>query len=167
MSGKDTNPALHGRHDRLIQEEVHDPYKSRQKLSGPTLCPDCKAVFSGGRWQWLEDMPQPAHTTTCPACSRVHDKVPAGILTVGGEFFQGHRDQIMNLVHNKIDAEKAQHPLKRLMDIEEHDDGSLVATFTDTHLPSDVGKALMRAYKGRVHIQYGQDEDLTRVEWTR
>ncbi len=167
MSGKNTNPALHGRHDRLIKERVHDPYKSRQKLSDPTLCPECKAVFSAGRWQWLEGVLKPTHKSTCPACSRVHERNPAGILTMGGEFFQGHRDQIMNLLHNKVDAEKALHPLKRLMDIEERDDGKVVATFTDTHLPRDVGAALAHAYKGELDIQYAEGEDLTRVEWIR
>lgn len=167
MSGKNTNPALQGRHDRLIKEKVHDPYKSQRKLPDFTLCPDCMAVFSSGRWQWLDDVSKPMNTSKCPACSRAHEKVPAGILTISGDFFQGHRDQIMNMLHNKVDAEKARHPLKRLMDIEEQQDGSMVVTFTDTHLPRDVGKALMHAYKGKVHIDYAKDEDLTRVEWTR
>ena len=167
MSGKNTNPALQGRHDRLIKEKVHDPFKSRQKLSDATLCPACKAVFSAGRWQWLAGSSKPTHTTTCPACSRIHDKIPAGILTMGGEFFQGHRDQIMNLLRNRVNAEKARHPLKRLIDIEERDNGEVVATFTDTHLPRDVGAALANAYKGKLDINYAEAEDLTRVEWIR
>ena len=86
---------------------------------------------------------------------------------MGGGFFQEHRDQIVNLLHNKVNAEKAQHPMKRLMALEEQGDGELVATFTDTHLPRDVGKALVRAYKGELDIHYAQGEDLTRVKWIR
>ena len=70
-------------------------------------------------------------------------------------------------MHNQVDAEKAAHPLKRLMDIEEKADGSIVVTFTDTHLPRDVGKALTHAYKGKLDIHYAEDEDLTRVKWVR
>jgi hypothetical protein len=86
---------------------------------------------------------------------------------MSGEFLQGHRDQIFNLLHNKVDAEKARHPLKRLMDIEQQGDGAFVVTFTDTHLPRDVGKALVRAYKGELDIHYAEGEDLTRVAWSR
>lgn len=167
MSGKNTNPARQGRHDRLIQERNHDPYKSQKKLPEPTLCHECKAVFTGSRWQWLENISQPMNVTLCPACSRIHDNVPAGILSVGGEFFRQHREEILRLLHNRMDAEKAQHPLKRLMSIEDMPDGSLVATFTDTHSPRDIGKALANAYQGELDIDYAEDEDFTRVDWSR
>ena len=167
MSGISTNPARQGRHDRLIQEHNHDPYKSQQKLPEPTLCPMCHAVFSAGRWQWLEGKTQPAKETTCPACRRINEKVPAGILTLSGDFFQQHRDEIVSLLHNKVDAEKAQHPLKRLMEIEDQQDDSTVVTFTDTHLPRDIGQALAHAYQGKLDINYGDNQDLTRVQWSR
>ena len=167
MSGKNTNPARQGRHDRLIQERNHDPYKSQKKLPDPTLCHECRAVFTGSRWQWLEQFTQPMNLTLCPACSRIGEKVPAGILSVAGKFFQEHRDEILNLMNNRMDAEKAQHPLKRLMNIEDKPDGSIVATFTDTHSPRDIGRALANAYQGELDIQYGEDEDLTRVKWSR
>ena len=167
MSGKNTNPARQGRHDRLIQERNHDPYKSQKKLSNPTLCTECKAVFTGSRWQWLEKITQPMNVALCPACSRIQAKVPAGILTVNGEFFQEHRDEILRLLHNKMDSEKAQHPLKRVMHIEDKPDGGIVVTFTDTHSPRDIGKALASAYQGELDIYYGEDEDLTRVKWNR
>ncbi len=52
MSSTNTNVAKQGRQDRLIQENVHDPYMAKLKLPEPTLCPACQAVFRGGRWQW-------------------------------------------------------------------------------------------------------------------
>jgi len=167
MNGVHAIPARQGRHDRLIQERIHDPYKSKHKLPDHTVCPDCKAVFSAGRWQWLEKVKPSEDFSKCPACSRIHEKVPAGMLTLSGEFFQDHRDEILNLLHNKVNAEKALHPLKRLMDLEEQADGSMLATFTDTHLPRDVGQALAHAYQGEIDIQYAQGEDLTRVKWSR
>jgi len=167
MSGKNTNLAGQGRKDRLIQQRVHDPYKSQQKLPEPTLCPKCNAVYSGGRWQWLHDITKPANESICPACRRIDEKVPAGILNMQGQFLAEHRDEIMNLLHNKLEAEKSQHPLKRMIDIEEHTDGSMQVTFTDTHLPRDIGEALSHAYQGKLDIHYAEDEDLTRVHWNR
>lgn len=167
MNSRQTNFSSKGRNDRLIQQRVHDPYKSQQKLTEPTVCPECHAVYTGGRWQWLTDTARAADEQRCPACRRIDEKVPAGILTMQGQFLQDHSDEIMNLLRNKVETEMAQHPLKRLMALEEHEDGKIVATFTDTHLPRDVGKALAHAYKGSLDIDYAEDEDFTRVSWSR
>lgn len=72
-----------------------DSYKAKGKLSEPTVCPDCGAVFRSGRWQWLPK-PEHAHQATCPACHRVRDRFPAGYVTVAGEFFAKHEQEICN-----------------------------------------------------------------------
>ncbi len=119
-----TGPKKHGdylragRHDRLLQELEHDPYHSKLKITEPSVCPDCGAVFAHGRWSWA-DAPLEAHSHRCPACQRVHDRIPAGFLTLRGEFFAAHREEIMGLIHNYEEREKREHPLKRIMDIEE------------------------------------------------
>lgn len=167
MSGKDGNVGERGRSDRLIREEVHDPYMTRRKPSEPTVCPECRVVFTGGRWQWLPDVPEGAGEQLCPACQRIRDRVPAGILNLAGGFLKEHRDEIMNLVQNKVEAEKAQHPMKRLMEVTEGEDGDLVITFTDVHLPRGVGEAIARAYEGDLDIQYTDEAGLVRVYWRR
>ena len=45
------------RGDRLIRKHVHDPYKTRLKLPDPTLCPQCGAVYSKGRWGFVRLTP--------------------------------------------------------------------------------------------------------------
>ena len=167
MGGKQTDVAKHGRHDRLIEESVHDPYMARSKPKEPTVCEDCGVVFHKGRWQWLPEAPAGSHRQRCPACQRIHDKVPAGFLTLGGAFFDGHRDEILSLVHNKVDEQKAQHPMKRLMQIEEEEGGGVVITFTDLHLPRGVGEAIERAYEGDLDIQYTEGAGIVRVYWKR
>ena len=92
MSGKETDVGKRGRQDRLIQERVHDPYMKGSKPVEPTVCPECGVVFSGGRWQWQADAPEGAQKEWCPACQRIRDKVPAGFLTLSGEFFYARGD---------------------------------------------------------------------------
>ena len=159
MGGKQTDVAKHGRHDRLIEESVHDPYMARSKPKEPTVCEDCGVVFHKGRWQWLPEVPAGAHRQRCPACQRIYDKVPAGFLTLGGAFFDEHRDEILSLVHNKVDEQKAQ--------IEEEEGGGVVITFTDLHLPRGVGEAIERAYEGDLDIQYTEGAGIVRVYWKR
>ena len=167
MTGMNTGINRPERGDRLIKERVHDPYKAQAKLPEPTVCPDCRAVFSSGRWQWLDKSPADAHEHRCPACQRIHDKVPAGYLTLSGEFFQQHRDEIMKLMHNRVEAEKAEHPLNRMMGVGEQPDGGTLVTFTDMHLPRGVGEAIEHAYKGELDIQYTPEADSLRVTWKR
>jgi len=167
MSGKDTNVAQRGRHDRLIKEHENDPYKAAKKPVEPTLCTQCGVVFSKGRWQWMEETPDDASKQLCPACHRIHDNIPAGILTLSGDFFDQHRDEIMHLVHNKVEQQKAQHPMKRLMNIEDQDAGGVIITFTDMHLPRGVGEAIESAYNGELDIQYTKEADVVRVNWKR
>ncbi|MGF1615965.1 MAG: BCAM0308 family protein [Gammaproteobacteria bacterium] len=166
MGGKDTDIARQGRGDRLIKERIHDPYMTRMKLTEPTVCPDCHVVFEGGRWQWMTPVPTGANEELCPACRRIRDRVPAGFLTLSGAFFENHREEILNLMQNKVDAEKRQHPLKRIMGMEEQDE-KLVVTFTDTHLPRGVGEAIERAYEGTLHIHYEPEASIIRVVWER
>lgn len=166
MSGKEGDVGKQGRRDRLIKERIHDPYMTRSKPAEPSVCKECGVVFSGGRWQWQSTLPSGTHDTVCPACQRVHDKVPAGFLTLDGEFFHAHRDEILHLVRNKVEEQKARHPMKRLMAIEDQD-GETVITFTDIHLPRGVGEAIERAYEGELEIQYTDEAGLLRVYWRR
>ena len=78
------------RRNRVMREQVHDPYKARLKLPEPTVCPDCGAVFHEGRWCWAA-RPAAAHEELCQACRRARDRYPAGELTITGDFVSTHK----------------------------------------------------------------------------
>lgn len=163
--GKPADFPRQGRKDRLIRELEHDPYHSKRKIKEPAVCTDCGAVFVRGRWTW-KVAPDGAHEQLCPACHRVKDKVPAAFLTLRGDFMTAHRDEIMNLIHNYEEHEKAEHPLKRIMASEEQED-SLVITFTDAHLARGIGEALHHAYQGEIDYKYTKEDIMLRVSWVR
>lgn len=154
-----------GRHDRLLKELDHDPYHSKKKLAEPTVCPQCGAAFTQGRWAWA-DAPAGAHEQLCPACQRIHDRVPAAFLTLRGGFLADHREEVMGLVHNLEERERRQHPLKRIMDIDEQA-GATEITLTDAHLARGIGEALHHAYEGEIDYQYTKGDIMLRVEWER
>jgi NMD protein affecting ribosome stability and mRNA decay len=159
-------PAGRGRQDRRIRELEHDPYHSKLKLKGDAVCTECGVLFKDGRWQWGEPRPD-WHKVVCPACQRIQERVPAGFLTLTDEFLRQHREEIEHLIHNIEHREKATHPMKRIMAFEDHEDGSLVVTFTEPHLARAAGTAIEDAYGGHVDIQYTEDEYLLRVYWSR
>lgn len=164
MSRKSKATSFHPvRHDRLIQEHEHDPYASRGKPNEPASCPDCGAIFHGGRWRWGVASPD-ADVHLCPACRRIRDKYPAGIVHIGGDFGVAEKDEYLHLIDHAATAEAAEHPAERIMDIEE-EDGSLVITTTGVHLARRIGEALQHAHRGRLEFRYEDSERFIRVHF--
>ena len=111
-------------------------------------------------------MPQAGHIALCPACKRIRDKLPAGEITLEGSFVHAHQVELVHLVRNEAEHEGKEHPLNRIMQLDEGTDQVLVLT-TDIHLPQRIGEALKRAYDGELEMHYGHDEYTVRVHWRR
>ena len=152
-------------HEQLLQEVVHDTYKERRKLSEPTRCPHCEAVYRDGRWTWRKSS-GPAHRVLCPACRRLRDRFPAGYVSMMGPFFRQHREEIVALAHHCAQREGAEHPLERIMKMEDICGGALLTT-TSIHLARLIAEALGRSYKGELRYRYNRAENLLRATWRR
>lgn len=153
------------RKDRIVQEYEHDAYKSRGKPVEPTVCTGCGAVFQEGRWTWAS-RPSGAHEETCPACHRINDRYPAGVLTLTGRFLDAHGEEAQNLARNEEAREKAEHALHRIMGIDVAK-GRIVISTTDQHLARRIGEALHHAYGGDLDFHYVEGEKFLRVNWNR
>ncbi|HSF15998.1 MAG TPA: BCAM0308 family protein [Vicinamibacteria bacterium] len=149
---------------RAQDPDVGDPYLARHKPSGSSVCSECGAVFEEGRWSWGERPPK-ARETICPACHRIRDRYPAGLLTLSGPFARAHKEEILRLARHNEEQEKREHPLNRIMEIEEKDDAIVVST-TDIHLPRRIGRAISGAYDGDLAIHFDEDGYFIRVDWT-
>ncbi len=154
-----------GRKDRLVREKRHDVYRNTKKLREPSACSSCGVVYSDGRWSWAQRTERML-AVTCPACQRIQDDVPAGILSLSGSFLAGHRDEVIGLIRNVEALEKGEHPLERIMAVRESDDGIRVTT-TGVHVARRIGDALGRAYHGELDFTYGDGEKSIQVSWTR
>lgn len=154
-----------GRHLEMFDDTVSDPYARRGKLSEPAACSECGAVFHQGRWQWLPPPPNAA-AVRCAACLRILENMPAGYVELVGSFARDHRVELLELVRNLEAREKAEHPLQRIMSIDERDDGVTIST-TDIHLARGIGEALQHAYKGTLDHHFAPDDYLLRVRWQR
>jgi hypothetical protein len=144
-------------------DHIIDPYKRVQKLPEPTVCPQCGAVYQQARWHWAS-RPADAHEELCQACHRTNDAYPAGIVTLSGPVIQKHKDEIIGLVRHQEEAEKKEHPLNRVMSIEEAPD-RLVINTTDIHLPRRIGEAVKRAFHGKLDIHFDEQGYFVRVNW--
>lgn len=156
----------HERRDRLIKERIHDPYMQRVKSKDPMVCPECGASYIEGRWTWKK----PDHVASrdlCPACQRIEDKVPAGLLTLKGSFVTTHWDEIENLIRNTEEREKEYHPLKKLMSIDKESKDTFVVKTTEFTLARNILTDLESAYEGSITFHYGTTDPMFRGEWLR
>ena len=148
---------------RIRGRKLHSD-KSPGQSAEPVFCPVCHAVFKDGRWQWLEAWPLEARQTICPACQRIRDNKPAGIVKMSGTFIRLHRQEVINLARSHEREERARHPLHRIISIEEFPDTVIVAT-TDVHLPKRIGRAMQRAGKGRLDLGCDRKNSFVCVNW--
>ena len=148
---------------RAQRSAFSDPYQTRRKPKEPTACPQCGAIYHKGRWQWGHK-PEDAHEERCPACQRIADAMPAGIVTIHGDFAKRHKAEMTGLMRNEEAAENGEHPLNRIISIDESEDGLTVNT-TDIHLPRRLGEALEAAFHGSLDMHFDEDGYMARVDW--
>jgi hypothetical protein len=149
---------------RSQEDHIVDPYRWTHKPSEPAVCPQCGAVYRAGRWSWGA-RPANAVEVTCQACQRINDNYPAGVLRLSGARLANLKSEIINLARHQEEAERAEHPLNRIMGIEEAPDGIVIST-TDIHLPRRIGEAIDRAHKGDLKIHFDENGYFVRVDWT-
>jgi hypothetical protein len=142
-----------------------DPYAPTGKLPEPARCPKCGLRYRQGRWVKSRGTAQ-ATPVLCPACRRVRDRYPAGIVTLAGDYVRTRREEIEKLIRNVERREQRGHPLKRVMAIRPSR-GRLEVTTTDAKLARAIGVALRRAHRGELDYVWSAVENVMRVSWSR
>jgi NMD protein affecting ribosome stability and mRNA decay len=145
---------------RAQQDHILDPYQHQKKLHEGVVCPQCSAVYHQGSWRWMARA-EDAAEELCPACRRITDNFPAGIVTL-----REHKEEMIHLARHQEEAEKNEHPLNRIISIEEDAHGVVINT-TDIHLPRRIGEAVHRAFHGEIEDSFEKDGYFVRVNWTR
>jgi len=148
---------------RAQNDHMLDPYQTLQKLQGSAVCPQCHAVYYNGRWQWGRS-PEAARNDVCPACRRINDSLPAGIESLHGPVARQRKAEIVGLARHEEAAERAEHPLNRIIAIDETEDGLVIST-TDIQVPRRIGTALKRALHGTLDIHFDDAGSFVRVDW--
>jgi len=155
----------HPKDERVYPPRGEDIYQSKGKYPEPSVCSGCGAIYHKGGWHW-GIAPANANKHVCPACQRIHDRIPAGVIHISGAFFDQHRQDIIGLIHHVEAREKSEHPLQRIMSMHGFEHGTELA-LTDVHITHAIADALTKAYQGTVDYGYTEKNDVMRVSWTR
>ncbi|HVN25443.1 MAG TPA: BCAM0308 family protein [Syntrophorhabdales bacterium] len=154
------------RQDRLLQEDVHDPYFVKQRYRDPSVCQRCGVLFRNGAFEWVKKLPPQAAKMVCPACRRIEDKFEGGVVTLAGDFLLQHKSDIMNIIANTQKAEQTSRPLERIISL--IDTGTKIEIRTTyEHIARRIGEAVNKAYKGELSVQYPEGEKYARIFWRR
>lgn len=157
---------------RRIVPRQSDPYRDRRTIAGPAVCEVCHAIFEKKRWRFDEAVYKDLLAVkrpkliTCPACSKIRDRYPEGVLTLRWTGLPEHKRDVLGLLRKEEARAKKVNPLERIMKIEEAGDEWRVFT-TNTKLAQRLGRELERAYHGETYYHWAHRDKLVRVVWER
>lgn len=162
-------------HFTLPRATVHDfddPYIPDQHFEDGTVCSQCGAIYRNQHWQRDESASRTLiaagtpHQVVCPGCRKIADHDPQGIVTLRGDYWPQHRDEILNLIRHEEQRGTHTNPLERVMDIRE-EEGSLVIETTNEKLAQRIGRQIHKAHHGHVDYRWSDTNHLVRVYWER
>lgn len=148
-----------------------DPYLPSSGSRGTAVCRVCGSIYHHKRWDLeptvhLGDPTLAVVRVVCPACRKIRDRFPGGIVTLRGDFLRAHKDQVLRLVRNVERRASEVNPLQRIISIRDWGDGLEIRT-TNERLAQRIGRELERACKGEVTYRWSRDNKFVRVEWNR
>lgn len=161
---------ISGKRDRTITNE--DPYHPEEGLKEPAICDGCGALYRNRRWQLdaqaaeVESANPEVSRVSCPACQKIAEKYPEGIVTLRGAYLWEHEEEIRNILRNEESRAMSQNPLQRIMRMEREGDELIIET-TEQKLAERLGKVLHRAHQGALSVTWSDDHRLCRVGWER
>lgn len=149
-----------------------DVYLPKGGVKEAALCGKCGALYRNKRWSVDEEELRKAkrggglNTVTCPACQRMADGNPAGIVTFSGDYLVQHEEDILNTIRNIETKSRVKNPLGRIMEISQDKNVLTVAT-TEDKLAQKLGREIYKAHRGELHYRWSHAENFVRVTWSR
>lgn len=149
-------------------------HRASRALKEPAWCEKCGAVYMKRRWFSKNFIAgnryascKSANPTTCPACRQIEEGIAGGYVSLGGDFFKTHREEIERLLKNEAQRALEDNPLSRVISWGEQADGKATIETTTEHLAERFGHALKKAFRGEVKYDFSHENKVARVYWHR
>ena len=75
-----------------------DVYRPKRGLPEGAMCKGCGIVYHNKRWQTESTQGGSKVEVVCPACQRMEDHNPAGVVTLSGPYLASHKEEILNAI---------------------------------------------------------------------
>lgn len=149
-----------------------DPYLPEEGLKEVSLCETCHAVYRNKRWYLDEEEfldlkeSEDVRWVTCPACRKIAERYPEGIVTLRGAYLWAHEEEIRNILKNEESKAMAKNPLERIIRMDREGDDLIIET-TEEKLAEHLGRALHKAHQGDLQVSWSEEHSVCRVTWER
>ena len=143
-----------------------EPYLPKRGLPEGAFCRGCGIVYHNKRWQHDGVEVEKSCEVLCPACQRMEDHNPAGVVTLSGPYLASHKEEILNTMKQEESKSREKNPIGRIMEISD-EEGRITVTTTDDKLAQKLGREVYKSQKGELHYQWSHDQRMVRVEWMR
>jgi hypothetical protein len=138
------------RYTTSYKEKEHprqDPYAMLKAPKGRAVCQNCRAIYANKRWYFDDGeartlMASPrTQKLVCPACQKIRDDYPEGIVTLKWSDLREHEAEIRGLIGNVEARALSVNPLERVMKIVRRRKDLEVQT-TNDRLAQRIGREL-------------------------
>jgi NMD protein affecting ribosome stability and mRNA decay len=150
---------------------AEDPYELLEGQEA-AICTQCRALYQSKRWFFDEKLSASlagagtVREVVCPTCRKINDHYAEGILSLSGEFYSAHTEEIVKLLQNEAARVGARSVQDRIIRMAPEGDKLVVETTTDK-LAQHLGRAVYKAYKGDLKFHWGEVDRFVRVSWNR
>ncbi|MEO0270325.1 MAG: BCAM0308 family protein [candidate division WOR-3 bacterium] len=160
MKGKDTRSYIY---------KLKDPYMDKNLYVDPTTCPTCGLLYHKKRWinnpellKELKGNHKEIQQKECPACRKIRDKYPLGIVEIFGDFVEQKNEEIHSRIKHIAAEEFTHNPLERIMIVKNEKNRIIIETTTE-HLAEKIGKKIAKTFNKKVKISFSDTEKFVRV----
>lgn len=142
--------------------------------SEPAFCAGCGAFYVKRRWsrepsaRLLAGRTDRAMTVRlCVACRQRRRGAPHGYVHIDGDFLALHKTDIEHLLRNETGRAGEDNPLHQVIDWQDLERRGLLITTSTEHLAQRLGRALEKAYDGKVRYGFSHENKVAHVWWRR
>jgi NMD protein affecting ribosome stability and mRNA decay len=145
-----------------------DPYIDLRGQKEIAVCGKCGAVYHHKRWAL--EIPaekisrRKVRKVLCPACRKIQDRFPGGVVTLKGAVLGRKREEILRRVRNAEARARRVNPLERIISIKGNRKTTEILT-TNERFAQRIGREIKRAFKGRVAYHWSKNNKFLRVDW--
>lgn len=150
----------------------HDPYLPESGRKEPAVCKECHAIYRQKSWHILPEeaallINDPETLLVkCPACLKIAEHYPEGIVTLRGDYLWKHEGEIRNILSNEAQKVMAKNPASRIIQMVKSKETLIIET-TEQKLAEHLGRSLNRAHSGDLDVQWSRSPRICRVNWER
>jgi NMD protein affecting ribosome stability and mRNA decay len=136
----------------------------------PTLCDGCGALYSRKQWRGGARLTRPLLEKVswgrCPACNQSRTGVGYGRVVLSGGFVGENLEALRRRIKNVAERAKYTQTQRRLLTIEETDDGLDVIT-TSQKLAHRIVREIEKAFGGKARYSWDADDGSLLATWKK